>query len=53
MKTRDITPFGLRMEPSLKELLASEAARQERSLNWLICKLLKEAMQSNEQIKQA
>lgn len=53
MKTRDIPPFGLRMNPSLKDQLSKEAAKQERSLNWLICKLLKEAMQQNEHTRQA
>lgn len=53
MKAREISPFGLRMEPSLKERLVRMAEEQERSLNWLICKILKDAVQEYERVKRA
>ncbi|CAB5566762.1 Arc family DNA-binding protein [Providencia rettgeri] len=33
MKVRDIAPFGVRMEPSLKEALKKSAKDEGRSLN--------------------
>lgn len=33
MKKRDITPFGLRLQPLLKERVRGEAAKNRRSMN--------------------
>ncbi|WP_136474556.1 Arc family DNA-binding protein [Pseudomonas sp. DG56-2] len=43
-----ITPFPLRMPAEVKEYLDGKAEKEERSLNWLICKVLKEAMESEQ-----
>lgn len=53
MKTREINPFGLRMTPEIRDYVAKKAEKEERSQNWLICKILKEAMERELQIKQA
>jgi hypothetical protein len=53
MKTRDINPFGLRMAPEMREFVAKKAESEERSQNWVICKILKEEMEREQQRVQA
>lgn len=49
LKQRDINPFGLRMQPGLRKWLDEKAKQEDRSLNWLVCKILKEAMEKDGQ----
>jgi len=44
MKTRDMPQVNIRIKPELKKWLAGEAERRDRSQNWLISKLLEDAM---------
>ena len=53
IKQRDINPFGLRMQPRLRSWVDNKAKQEDRSLNWLICKVLEEAMRQDEQTRQA
>ncbi|WP_132706823.1 Arc family DNA-binding protein [Pseudomonas aeruginosa] len=53
MKTRDINPFGLRMPQDIREYVAKRAESEECSLNWLICKILKEEMDRDRSKTQA
>ncbi|WP_414606481.1 Arc family DNA-binding protein [Stenotrophomonas pavanii] len=43
-KTSDTNPFGLRMEPAVRESVQAKADELERSLNWTINRLLKQAL---------
>lgn len=43
------TPFSLRMPAEVKARLDARAKKEDRSLNWLICKILEEAMQRDQQ----
>mgnify|MGYP002355531671 CR=1 FL=1 len=47
------SPFPLRMPAEVKAHLEAKAEKEERSLNWLICKVLREVMERDQQIKQA
>lgn len=42
-----------RAEPDVKAWLERTAKKEHRSQNWLVSKALREAMQRDEQIKQA
>ncbi|WP_172900835.1 hypothetical protein [Pseudomonas chlororaphis] len=42
-----------RVEPDIKAWLERKAQQEDRSQNWLVGKALREAMQRDEQIKQA
>lgn len=53
LRQRDINPFGLRMQPDIRGWLDGKARQEDRSLNWLICKILEEAMKQDEQARQA
>lgn len=53
MKVRDMAQLVLRINPAAKEWLEKKARQEERSQNWLIGKLLEEAMQRDEPNKQA
>jgi len=53
MKVRDMSQLVIRVNPIAKEWLERKAKQEERSQNWLIGKLLEEAMQRDEPIKQA
>lgn len=46
MKARDIPPYGLRMEPELKEILKKLAKREGRSLNSEIIQRLMRSLKS-------
>ncbi|WP_164136045.1 MULTISPECIES: Arc family DNA-binding protein [Stenotrophomonas] len=43
-KTSDTNPFGLRMDPGVRERAQAKAHELERSLNWTINHLLKQAL---------
>lgn len=53
MKVRDMAQLVSRIEPDIKAWLERKAQQEERSQNWLVGKALREAMQRDEQIKQA
>lgn len=46
-------PFPLRMPVEVKAHLDVKAKEEERSLNWLICKILKDEVEREQQRKQA
>lgn len=52
MKTRKINPFGLRLEPSLKEKAAIEAKANRRSLNAELGLLIEEGFKWREMQRQ-
>lgn len=52
MKQRDISPFGLRMPPTMKAWVEKKAAEQERSQNWLLLKIIEKEMQRDVQERQ-
>ncbi|MEB1529873.1 hypothetical protein [Xanthomonas sp. WHRI 7945] len=43
-KTSDTNPFGLRMDPAVRKSAQAKAAELERSLNWTINHMLKQAL---------
>lgn len=43
-KTSDTNPFGLRMDPEVRLAVETQASETERSLNWTINDLLKQAL---------
>jgi len=43
-KTSDTNPFGLRMDPQVRQGVEKKAGVLERSLNWTINDLLKQAL---------
>ncbi|MEN5284785.1 Arc family DNA-binding protein [Stenotrophomonas lactitubi] len=43
-KTSDTNPFGLRMDPEVRRGVEKKAFEEERSLNWTINDLLKQAL---------
>ncbi|XQA72099.1 hypothetical protein ACM9XA_11410 [Xanthomonas sacchari] len=43
-KVSDTNPFGLRMAPDLRKAAEAKANELERSLNWTINHLLKQAL---------
>ncbi|WCD79147.1 Arc family DNA-binding protein [Pseudomonas sp. TUM22785] len=49
MKTRDIKPFGLRLQPAVKDAARGEATMNRRSLNAEIELLIEEALKCREQ----
>ncbi|WP_165557430.1 hypothetical protein [Pseudomonas sp. BGI-2] len=53
MKVREMTQVVFRADPDVKAWLVRKAQQEERSQNWLVGKALREAMQRDEQIKQA
>jgi len=53
MKVREMPQVVFRAEPDIKAWLEKKAQQEERSQNWLVGKALREAMQRDEQIKQA
>lgn len=53
MKVRDMAQLVSRVEPDIKAWLERRAKEDERSQNWLVGKALREAMQRDEQIRQA
>lgn len=44
IKTSDTNPFGLRMDPDVRSGVEKKAIETERSLNWTINDLLKQAL---------
>ncbi|MBU3825181.1 MAG: Arc family DNA-binding protein [Candidatus Oceanisphaera merdipullorum] len=46
MQVREIKPFGIRMQPELKELLQKLARENGRSLNSEVVQRLKESIKS-------
>lgn len=53
MKVREMQQVIFRAEPEVKAWLEKKAVQEHRSQNWLVSKALREAMQRDEQIKQA
>lgn len=53
MKVREMTQVVFRAEPDIKAWLERKAQQEERSQNWLVGKALREAMQRDDQVKQA
>jgi hypothetical protein len=53
MKVREMPQLVIRTKPSVKEWVERKAEKEERSQNWLIGKILEEAMQRDEQLLQA
>lgn len=53
MKVREMAQVVFRAEPDIKAWLEKKAQQEERSQNWLVGKALREAMQRDEQIRQA
>lgn len=53
MKVREMTQVVFRVEPDVKAWLERKAQQEERSQNWLVGRALREAMQRDEQIRQA
>lgn len=53
MKVREMTQVIFRADPDVKAWLERKALQEDRSQNWLVGKVLREAMQRDEQIKQA
>ncbi len=43
-KTSDTNPFGLRMDPAVRKHAQAKAGEWDRSLNWTINQLLKQAL---------
>lgn len=50
---REPTSFPLRMQPAMRHWVQKKAAEDERSQNWLLVKIIGEAMSRDEQHKQA
>ena len=53
MKVREMAQVIFRAEPDIKAWLERKAREDERSQNWLVGKALREAMQRDEQSRQA
>lgn len=53
MKSRKINPFGLRLDPVIKDKATSEAQRNRRSLNAELGLLIEEGLKWREIQKQA
>ncbi|MNG03634.1 hypothetical protein D3C84_867230 [compost metagenome] len=53
MKVREMPQLVIRVKPAVKAWIERKAEQEERSQNWLIGKILEEAMQNDEQSKQA
>ena len=53
MKVREMAQLVIRTKPTVKEWVERKAQQEERSQNWLIGKILEEAMQRDEQVLQA
>lgn len=49
MQVREIKPFGLRMQPELKDLLQRLAKENGRSLNSEVIQRLKESLKSEQE----
>lgn len=52
MKVREMPQLILRVKPEVKGWLEKKAKNEERSQNWLIGKILEEAMLNDGQAKQ-
>ncbi|WP_208669175.1 hypothetical protein [Pseudomonas arsenicoxydans] len=52
MKTRGINPFGLRLQPGLKDAAMAEAKKYHHSLNVEISLLIEEALNARQQKSQ-
>jgi predicted HicB family RNase H-like nuclease len=46
--TRSIKPFGLRMQPEDKAWIEEQARKTGRSVNSMVCQLIKKARESKE-----
>lgn len=53
MKVREMAQVIFRAEPDVKAWLEKKARQEGRSQNWLVGKALREAMERDEQFKQA
>ncbi len=53
MKVREMPQLVIRVRPDVKAWVERKAAQEERSQNWLIGKILEEAMQEDDKDKQA
>lgn len=53
MKVRDMPQLIVRAPVPVKSWLDKKAKQEERSLNWLICKILEEAMDRDGQAERA
>lgn len=47
MKVREMPQMVMRVKPEVKEWLEKKAKNEERSQNWLVGKILEEAMQND------
>lgn len=50
MNVREMPQMAIRLKPEIKAWLEKRAKNEERSQNWLIGKVLEEAMQREQQI---
>jgi predicted HicB family RNase H-like nuclease len=48
-KIGQIAPFGLRMPKHVKDWVGEKAQEQERSMNWIIVRLLESQMEAENQ----
>lgn len=48
MKTRSINPFGLRLQPNLKEMAKAEAEKNRRSINTELTLLIEDGFKWRE-----
>lgn len=53
MKVREMPQMVIRTKPRVKEWIERKSAKEERSQNWLIGKILEKAMLEDEQSEQA
>lgn len=49
MNEREIVPFGLRVPAEVMDWVRRKAEQQERSMNWVINRVLREAKDVDEQ----
>ncbi|MDU4059452.1 MAG: hypothetical protein E7H60_23180 [Pseudomonas oryzihabitans] len=50
MKVREMPQMAIRLKPELKVWLEERAAKEERSQNWLIGKILEEERQREQKL---
>lgn len=53
MKVREMPQMVIRTKPRVKTWIERKAAQEERSQNWLIGKILEEAMSQDERAQDA
>lgn len=53
MKVREMPQLVIRTKPAIKKWVERKAQQADRSQNWVIGKILEEAMQSDAQTQQA